>query len=156
METRDTEGVPAVRLYVRESLPTPAAQRAGTVSERLETLATTGVVASVEEVTWPNRVPGDVPSDPRAVFHQVSGWAAEHGVELSPFFSTRECYRPGDTDRTDWLVLPALCLLVHEDGDPVAVYPHRKGDTVRTVEDGLDALAEGAVPMDDEPQLVAD
>lgn len=41
----------------------------------------------------------------------------------------------------DWLVFPALCLALYEDGSLAAVFPHADGDDYRSVSDGLDELA---------------
>jgi hypothetical protein len=106
-------------------------------------LADRGVLAAVEREEWASRVPlSECGSAVRDTYLSFTAWADEAGVSLTPFFSTRECYGTGEDEPTDFLVFPALCLAVYDDDQLVAVYPHEEAGTVRTVQDGLDALAD--------------
>ena len=156
-ESHDRGGSRTATLYVREGLPTPTRQRAAAVSRRLGGLAAADVVDAVDERTWPKRIPAEgTASGLRGTYRRFADWADDAGVDLRPFFHTRECYVTGETDRTDWLVLPALCLAVSEGDDIVAVYPHRDGDEVRTVEDGIESLGAGRPDQDEAEALAAD
>ncbi len=130
-----------LRLFVREQLPAPARERAEAVSRRARDLSDSGGVAAVRRTDWPKRIPLDG-GDPavRDVYLAVAGWAADAGIGLQPFFQTRECYGPNTGERQDWLVLPAIALVVESDGEIQAVYPHTNDGETATVEDGLDAV----------------
>lgn len=140
-----------LRLFVREQLPAPARERAETVSRRARDLSDSGRVAGVRRMDWPKRIPlGGGDPAVRDVYLAVAEWAADTGIGLQPFFQTRECYGPNTGERQDWLVLPAIALVVESDGDIRAVYPHtRNGDTA-TVEDGLDAVERTLVAPSDQ------
>lgn len=135
-----------VELYGRETLPPPAATRRERLEARLTDLSSEGALAGFDVSTWPKRVPHDGDDDADAAVRDrylaFTAWAVEQGVRLTPFFDTRECYSMATGERGEWVVLPALCLAVYEDGDLAAVYPHADGDTYRSVQSGLRSLEE--------------
>lgn len=149
-----------VELFGRESLPKPAAGRHERVASRLDALASAGAIGSVEVRRWPKRLPCDGSADAsvRDQYLAYVAWAEENGVSLTPFFNTRECYSMETGERGQWVVLPALCLAVYEDGDLSAVYPHADGDTYRSVASGLRSLEgeTGSEPADSPPPTPAD
>jgi len=146
MTPSERTGGTRVELFGRADLPTPAASRHDRVAQRLAALASAGAVAEFGVSTWPKRVPRDGAADAatRDRYLAFAAWARDSGVRLTPFFGTRECYSMETGERGEWLVLPALCLAVYEDGELTAVYPHADGDTYRSVLSGLQALEEGA------------
>lgn len=129
-----------VEFFSRASVPRVVRDRPSSIVERLDRLDSEGRVGSVETHTWPEElcpVEGAVADR----YEEFDAWADANGVALDPFFETREC-RCLASDRSDTaLVLPVLCLAVYEGGDLRAVYPHATGDGVRTVDDGIAALA---------------
>lgn len=140
-----------VEFHVRSELPPPAEARAAQVYEGLSVLSGQGAIDGLERSRWPARVPiENAESSLRDAYLQFQGWAEEHDASLTPFFQTRECYTPDCGGWTDWLVLPAMCLAVFEDGQVSAVYPHADGSETHTVQDGLDALER--VLLDDTEQ----
>lgn len=139
MEPIEREGEVQVELFVRNELPPPARERADAIAARLDELAGAGVIDEVYRRSWEKRVPIETCSgETRDAYLAFSRWAADAGVRLQPFFQTREHYSKTHGERTDWLVLPAICLVVHEDDRLSAVYPHSDGRDAKTVEDGLD------------------
>lgn len=134
-----------VALYGRATLPPPARDRRDRLAERLSGLVAAGSVDGLEEETWPKRIPRDEAADARARDRYLAfeSWARDAEVSLAPFFGTRTCYSTATGDRGEWVVFPALCLAVHEDGELTGVYPHADGEENRTVGDGVDALAGG-------------
>lgn len=139
-----------VELYGRETLPTPARGRREQVADRLAALVDAGAIAACDVFTWPKRIPRSAGGDATARdrYLAVETWAMEAGVSLGPGFQTRECYSMETGERGDWVVLPALCLVVYEDDQIAAVYPHGDGDTTRSVLDGIASL-DAAVAGDD-------
>lgn len=145
MAPTDTAGERRVELYVRETLPKPAARQRERIVQRLTALEADGHVDSFEADDWDKRIRCVDPAndDARDRYLAFSRWASERGAALRPFFDTRECYSMETGDRADWIVFPALCLAVFDDDDLAAVFPHADGDTSRSVSDGLDLLERG-------------
>lgn len=144
-----------VELYARGDLPRPADRRRTAVVDRLRVLADDERIAGFDEFTWEKRIRTSGPTDREArdLYLAFSQWADEAGVGLRPFFDTRDCYSMETGEFGEWLVFPALCLAVYEDGDLAAVYPHADGGEFRSVTDCLDLLAGGGRgPTDLEPE----
>jgi len=137
----ESEGNIEVVLFERGELPPPAQKRAGTVCERLESLAEAGHIDEVSREEWVKRAPlADCATDLRDTYLSFTSWADRAGVSLNPFFQIRRCFSPEEGERTDWLVMPAFCLAVYDGDELAAVYPHSEDGDARTVEDGLSAL----------------
>ncbi|WP_415381764.1 HTH domain-containing protein [Halosimplex sp. TS25] len=130
-------------LYVRETLPAPAARQRARLRDRLRAFEAEGRVDGFDVFDCPKRIrcenPADV--DARDRYLAFTRWARERGLSLAPPFQTRECYAMDTGEKSEWLVFPAISLAVYDDGDLVAVYPHADGETYRSVADGLSALA---------------
>jgi hypothetical protein len=148
------------RLHVRETLPSPVRGRRKRVTDRLSGLVADGTLTEFDVVTWDKRIPADGSGDAdlRDTYLAFEAWADDRGVSLAPFFATRECYSWETGERGTWVVLPALCLSVHEDGELTAVYPHRDGDTYHSVWTGIDSLprTDESPPRDTELVTLAD
>ncbi|MFB6084150.1 MAG: HTH domain-containing protein [Halorientalis sp.] len=129
-----------VELFARASLPDVAARRRDEVAGRLTRLAEAGHVDDVTIRTWEKKVPLSADGEELAAYDRFREWAEETGVALDPFFDTRTCYSMETGDRGEWLVLPALCLVVYRDGDLDAVYPHSTNDGSRSVLDCIRAI----------------
>jgi hypothetical protein len=144
------------RLHVRERLPAPVRGRRERVTDRLSALVADGALAEFDVRTWDKRLPADGSGDPelRDTYLAFDAWADERGVDLAPFFQTRECYSWETGERGTWMVLPALCLSVYEDGELTAVYPHRDGDTYHSVWTGIESLEETTESASRDTELV--
>ena len=144
------------RLHVRETLPAPVRGRRERVTDRLSALVAGGTLAEYDVVPWDKRIPADGSGDPdtQDTYLAFCAWAEERGVGLSPFFEARECYSWETGERGTWVVLPALCLSVYEDGELVAVYPHRDGDTYQSVWTGIDSLETERESKPEDAELV--
>lgn len=142
MTPTERTGDRRVELFVRDGLPEPAARQCERLTNRLTALEADDTVAAVATFTWDKRVQcGDpVKTKARDRYEEFEAWAADRGVSLRPFFGTRECYSMETGERGEWIVYPALCLAVYDDGDLASVFPHADGDDYRSVTDGLDAL----------------
>lgn len=157
MDGIDSDGTVTAELYVRSALPGPSQRRADAVAAELRGLVGEGLVEDVEHTTWSKRVRVDgCDSAVRDVYLTWTAWARREGVQLQPFFDTRECYCPEAEAYTDWLVVPAIALAVSVDGDLAAVYPHEDGTETVSVEDGIDALEGTERQSTDPPVSVAD
>lgn len=152
-----TDGDRRIEFFVRTELPKPAEDQSALLGRRLERLDDRDVAVDVTRREWPERVPvGDCDGWIRDTYLAFTDWADRNGTELTPFFSTRECYTPDRETYTDWLVLPAFCLAVYEDGELNTVYPHKDGTETRTVEDAIDALERELVETSEQTLTVAD
>lgn len=134
-------GTRRIELYVREDLPEPTRERAGSLRTELEALVADDTVASVSINSWEKRTRIDS-SDDAAPYVSFREWAGRVEVTLSPFFDSRTCYSVETGYRHEYRVRPAFCMAVYEDDDLLAVYPHR-GERTRSVMDGIEALREG-------------
>jgi hypothetical protein len=141
MHSNKREGSVEVVLYERSELPPPAADRADAVHEQLVELEQGGHVDTVRREEWVKRTPvDDCDADLQDTYLSFTAWADQEGVQLTPFFQTRECFSPSEGEHTDWLVMPAFCLGIYDDDGVAAVYPHNDEAGAETVEDGLQAL----------------
>jgi hypothetical protein len=140
-----------VELFARSSLPSAVARRRDTVIGRLEGLAEDGHIATLDVHTWEKKVPVDGNAFENVVYEAFHEWAGSAGVELSPFFDTRECYSSRTGERGTRLVLPALSVAVYRDDDLQSVYPHSTATDARTVMDCLHALESGHGQRDEDP-----
>ena len=141
MHSNKREGSVEVVLYQRSELPPPAEDRAETVFERVAELERRGHVDEARREEWVKRTPVDGCDDElQDTYLSFTSWASENGVQLTPFFQTRQCFSPSEGQHTDWLVMPAFCLGVYDDSGVAAVYPHNEESGAKTVEDGLQAL----------------
>ena len=151
MATTDWEEATRAELFVRSDLPTPARQCRQTTLTRLEDLVASGVLEEFSVTSWAKRVPIDAGADlgqfERDRFNAFTTWAREAGVQLSPFFATRECYSSTTGDRQTQLVLPALCVALYDDEELVAVVPHADENGSASVGDCLHSLE---APVDDD------
>jgi len=156
MTPTERTGGRRVALYVRETLPTPAARQRDTLRTRLRTFEAEGRVDGFDVSDCPKRIRCENPTDETARdrYLEFAQWARDRGVSLHPSFSTRECYAMDTGEKGEWIVFPAISLAVYEDGDLAAVYPHADGDSYRSVADGLTAIAETDTSgsVDDAPE----
>lgn len=67
-----------------------------------------------------------------------------------------ECFSPAEGGRTEWLVLPAMCLTVWVDDSLQAVYPHQSESENYTVEDGVDRFEQLILDQQSGTQASAD
>mgnify|MGYP000182787049 FL=1 len=149
-----TEGV-RIELYERRELPPPARDQVDDVYAELVALVERGEIETVNRQQWAKRMPiADCDATLRDTYLAFSDWATEHGVRLTPFFQTRECFSPAEQAYTDWLVLPAFCLAVYENQTLSAVYPHGDDTDTKTVRDGVRSLAADGGD-ETEPELAA-
>lgn len=141
MHTTETEGAVHAALYSRDELPPPADAQVEEMSTRLDRLVSRGHLDEFDRSTWVKRTPvDDCDRSLRDLYLSFTAWANEHDRTLVPFFQTRECYSADTSGRENWLVLPAMCLAVYEEGQLTAVYPHHDGEKTYTVEDGVAVL----------------
>jgi len=129
-----------VELFARSSLPEIAEQRRDQIATRLNELANTGHISQVEVHNWRKKVPIASDCRERTLYEEFTEWTEEVGVELAPFFDTRECYSMDSGEKGKRLVLPALCLAVYRDETLQSVYPHSTNDGSRSVMDCLRAI----------------
>lgn len=140
LDARPREGTLAgstVTLWVRSDAPPVARERARRVRDRLAGRPVTTVTEY-----WPSRIALDANGPLAATFERFEAWADRAGVSLEPAFrhTTFDCAITGDCDER--LVTPVCCLSVERDGRVTAVYPHREGERVVGVEEGLERVLE--------------
>lgn len=147
------ESAATAELYVRSDLPTATAECQTNAIRRLERLVADGALADYRVLSWAKRVAAEEDARgecltgefERERYDAFSEWAGSAGVDLRPFFDTRECYCSVTGQRRTELVMPALCLaLFGEDGELVGVAPHADDDGSLSVPGCLDALADRA------------
>ncbi len=142
MPETEREGPRRATLFVRSDLPRPARERRGVLESRLDRLREAGQFDEVALTEWDKHLPLDGSCDPaeRERYEEFRAWARSRGVELTPFFDTRECTCYETGTRRTVLVLPAVCLSVR-DGDRLrAVAPHAGDSGTETIEDCLDRI----------------
>lgn len=112
---------------------------------RLHRLEKRGVVDEISVRTWgkqinlePEPTTGD--EEVRQAYEEFVSWAARNGYSLEPAF--RRCDRTTlvSEGTTEVLVLPVVCLSVHEGETLTAVFPCSESDGTQTVDDCLSRL----------------
>ncbi|WP_435196707.1 HTH domain-containing protein [Natronomonas sp. EA1] len=139
-----------VEFRMRDHTPAGAHERQQSVYERLQQLRGAGKITEIDVLVGGTRVPvtGPGESDGQAratqeTYRAFEAWAARSGCTLAPAFDTRECGTLVGDEQREVLVFPLLSLALYGDDELRAVFPHVADDGVRTVEDGLDAIATG-------------
>lgn len=136
-----------VTLYVRDDLPEPAVAQTNAVERRAAGLESSTHIEGVDCETWPKRIPTTGETEIEQQYRHYRDWATRVGVDLQPFFQTRQCYSKADGSLREWLVLPVLCLTVSAGESLLAVYPHTTESVTNTVADGIRALEENALEV---------
>lgn len=131
-----------LELFVRSSAPAAARERQTATVERLRALENDDGIEAVAVRTWEKRIPvGEGRErETHRTYAAFEEWARGRGVELRPFFDTRECHSSITGDSHAALVLPVMCLAVSEGDRLRAVFPHASADRTYAVGDALDAL----------------
>ncbi|MFD1588680.1 HTH domain-containing protein [Halorientalis brevis] len=144
-----------LELYLRDETRGRSGEQQTAVRGRVVDLAATPLVNAVETYDWPRKIAidGTGPTDDRAreAFNAFSRWARERDARIYPAFGTRDCFDRDTGEQYTALVLPVMALAVYENDVLEAVYPHRDGERVVTVFDGLaDIETDGRSTPDDE------
>ncbi len=135
-------------LFARAALPAPSEKRRASVENRLRQLQRTGAIDEYESTGWKKRVPvADEDCPERGRYEEFLEWATDAGATLSPFFDTRLCYSWENGEKRTELVMPALCLAIYEDAELVQIAPFARGGTPHSIEECLDDLEAGRVPL---------
>lgn len=137
---------PRVELCVREQAPGGARDRQRSVYDRLQTLDREDAIERFTVTTWSKTVAlsddGGIPAvgeQARTKYDEFEEWATRRGYDLTPAFDRRS-HSPMLAAPYEEIVFPVVCVAVSEGDQLRAVYPHSEGETVHTVEDGLDVL----------------
>lgn len=131
-----------VTVYLRSSAPDVARERQRATLDRIEQLRAAGALEDVEIVRWQGKVsePADGPGSETIVCYEEFVEAVG-SQSLEPFFKQRPGV--GRLDRV--VVLPVICIAARRDGELVGVYPRWNDGVHESIEDALDALAEGEI-----------
>lgn len=161
MTALDTEGgssvdaddsAVSVTVHLRAAPSMPAANRQEAVVSRLTDLAAAGAIPEVGIERWSGQVTVPVPdadTDAGAVelFEEFESAADEAGVRLEPFFESKQAVggllSAGPT-ASKIIAFPVVCITVRRDEALTGLYPCWKDGDHHSVEDCLDALADGA------------
>lgn len=146
MPTIAWEEVTRATLFVRSDLPTPAGRCRENITSRLAELVASDAIGEFSVSSWAKRVPLDadagVGQRERDLYRRFDDWARAAGVDLAPFFDTRECYSSTTGERQTQLVMPAVCVALYDDAELVGVLPHATETGSVSVADGLDRLTD--------------
>lgn len=142
---------PRVEFRVREHTPAGVYERQRSVCERLQRLRRAGKVADVSVAVGGKQAParpetGSNEIDDRArsireTYRAFEAWASRSGCALTPAFDTRECGTLVSDEQHEVIVFPMMYLALYLGDEVRAVFPHSTDDGIRTVEDGLAAIA---------------
>lgn len=140
-----------VELYVHSLAPCGTGNEQNAIVERLRDLERRDVIDDLELRVWGDAVCLDSPSaevgDGARIADRIRefyDWCEEGRASLDPFFtwSVVDSKITGETFRR--VVLPHRCLAVYADDGLEAVYPSSVGETVRSLQDGIDSLETAA------------
>lgn len=124
------------------------------VDAHVETLRACAAAGGIDELvlrSWPDQVrrsPESPEQDVLERFEAFRSWADRAGVDVEPPFETRTRTSMVSGSETDLLVLPLICVALYDEaGGLVGVYPHSADGETCTVEDAIDSLQVGEVPV---------
>lgn len=132
-------------LRIRELAPRGANGTQERLVRRLEEFTDADVLDSYDVDTWGAEAVLEEADDPlsrrlRERYDEFRDWADEHDRSLEPGFLSREQGSLVDEESRGVVSLPLFSLIVYDDAEIEAVYPHRDGDRVYTIYDGLEEL----------------
>jgi hypothetical protein len=146
----ETELVPVVEEWIRDSDSSVVNERQRDVWRQLRRFEDTGQVASVEVNVWgecvqwlrdtedrTDRVPS---TGIRTTYRRFEEWATAAGYDLEPGFDRSTRTSLVSPESHEVIVFPLLCLAVYVEGDVHAVFPCLTESRVWTLEDGLAIL----------------
>lgn len=164
MTALDTEGASGldaddsavtVTVHLRAAPSTPGGSRQEAVVSRLRDLAAAGAIPDIGIERWSAQVSvpvADDDSDAGALelFEEFESVADAAGARLDPFFETKEAVggllSAGPT-ASKIVAFPVVCITIRREEALTGLYPCWKDGEHYSVEDCIDALADG-VPVE--------
>lgn len=149
---------PAVRLCMRNHVPTDIHNRQTVVHDQLRELQTKGRIKDLSAEMWVKKLYVDADDSPIAaeeqtrrplsMYKEFSEWAEQAGYSLEPAFSTQTVDSLITDTRGKVLRLPIVCLAAYDDdGNVIDVAPRSsEREDVYTVEDFLEKLRRAEKP----------
>jgi len=140
-----------VTVHLRAAPSTAAANRQESVVSRLTDLASAGTIPEADIERWSGQVSvpvSDADSDAGALelFEEFESVAEAAGIRLDPFFESKEAVggllSAGPT-ASKIVAFPVICITIRRDETLTGLYPCWKDGDHHSVEDCLDALADG-------------
>jgi len=83
------------------------------------------------------------------VVRSFERWADQHGRHIQPPFNVRTADSSITGESDELLFLPVMCVAAYNEGKLIEVAPCRDGESIRTVDDALDAIAAGDIRISD-------
>jgi hypothetical protein len=160
MTALDTEGGSAlaeddsavsVTVHLRSAPSMPAANRQEAVVSRLTDLSSAGVIPEAGIERWSGQVTvpvagADTDAGAVELFEEFEAAADDAGVRLEPFFESKQAVggllSAGPT-AARIIAFPVVCITIRRDEALTGLYPCWKDGVHHSVEDCLDALADG-------------
>lgn len=137
----ETDTSRTVDLYMRADESTLGRRRE--ITERLESIQSSGGIDRFTVRTWPRNVALDGPNeDVLAVVERFQQWANEEDVDFGPAFGRRDYERSFTDESGEIVTLPTVALAVYEGDELVAVAPHADASHLQTVDELLATLDE--------------
>lgn len=148
--TQEPDQQLSVDLYVRADAPIVG--RRDAVIDRLKRLERTDRIVEFRIHPWPHAISLTLVKEIEAggikeVVRSFETWADQHDHHITPSFDVRASHSAITGESDERLALPLMCLAAYTDGDLVGVVPASDGESVRTVEDALDAIEAGNAPI---------
>ena len=149
-----------MELYVRSLAPRAAHDQQEALVERLETLDSREHIADYTVHVWGSRLdPSSAVArtgDGQFVRERVQtfrNWAAENGLSTGSFFEEEPVESSITGEEYTVLTLPTAALAEYVDGELEFVAPCTNGETVYTISDRLEELADAARAATEAPPV---
>lgn len=133
-----------VRLFLRGTVPPEIREQQAETVNRLEELESEHDLP-LEVTAWPRAIdvdPVGMTETYLDLLETFRAWAHAQGCTLTPAVHTKRADSWLSTEQQLSVSLPVMLLALYEGDEIAAVYPHVDGDEVRTVSQGIEALAE--------------
>lgn len=151
---------PRIELLIREGIQPALQEQVDRHCERAGALVQLGAASTVETSVWGTHIPIDDGVDTgcaeRERYADYREWADGAGVELDPAFSTHRTHSLVSDRHYRVVTVPCVTMALYDEDRLVGVYPHRQGETVRTVADGIAALSPEFEPLETDRNLPVD
>ncbi|MFB6172878.1 MAG: HTH domain-containing protein [Haloarculaceae archaeon] len=147
MSSNDTTERLWAELWLRQdTYGTYEAQQA--TLDRMRTLEAEGVLGDSTVAGWGKQVltfESDVRTEADAALAAFERWADRADASLEPAFDRRTESSLLSQETYEVAIFPVVCLALYEGNEVCGVFPCTVDDEVYTVQDALDALADGDV-----------
>lgn len=106
-----------------------------------------GRISDLQVRVWPKSISLNHDGISRIVseVERIEEWAEHSGVSLRPALETKEIHSSITGERDRILLLPSVCIVLQQAGEPIGVFPCSEGDRTVPVSEVVETLQAGRI-----------